>query len=264
MTFPHSNRVIFDKNPLEEVICQLKFPTILEIGAQRPAKFQNEIRDDYPLFEVEQPAFPKELEQLVSTLPIPKPTDAVTYKFISADGKSLISLGSEFVAFKENKYTTWQRFSKELERAQRALEEIYKPAFYTRVGLRYRDIIDRVKLGIENEPWEELLNPSLLGLLGSQDNVGSHVEQIETEASLRIEEVKGGRATIRHGIGKRVKDNSEVYLIDTDFYTTERSIGKDVPEILQRFNRLGGDFFRWAITPKLHNALAPRELLPED
>ena len=264
MTFPQSDRVVYQQNPLEEVICQLKFPTILEINTERPAKFQNEIRNDYPLFEIEQPALPKELEQFMSSFPIPSAPEVSIYKFITADGTKLISLGPEFVAFKDSNYIRWEKFSKEIARAQQALEKIYKPAFYTRIGLRYKDMIDKVKLGIEDESWEELLNPSLLGLLSAPDNVGGHVDLIQSEASLVIEEVPGGRATIRHGKGKRKNNQSEVYLIDIDFYTTQRSNGNDVLETLNKFNRLSGDFFRWAITDRLRSVLEPRELRPDD
>lgn len=264
MTFPQSNRVIFENNPLEEVICQLKFPTILEITTEKPAKFQNEIRIDYPLYAIDQTEFPPELEQLVSKLPIPRPSEGITYRFMSEDEKKQVSLSPEFVAFKDNEYHTWARFSKEILRAKDAVEKIYRPAFYTRIGLRYTDVIDRTKLGIENEPWETLLKPSVLGILGAPDNVGTHVQQIKTEASIRIEEVLGGQATIRHGTGKRADNNADVYIIDIDFFTMERSNGKDVPEILEKFNRLGGNFFRWAISDRLRDALAPRELQPED
>lgn len=264
MTFPHSDRVVFNKNPLESVTCQLKFPTILEISTERPAKFQNEIRNDYPLFEKEQSGIPKEFEQFIAGLPIPSVAEAVTYKFITREGTRLISLGPEFVAVKDDKYVRWEKFSGEVARAQAALEAIYKPAFYTRIGLRYKDVIDKAKLGIANESWETLLNPSLLGLLSAQDNVGSHVDLIQSEASMLIEEVQDARATIRHGKGRRKSNQSEVYIIDIDFYTTERSNGNDVIEILGRFNRLGGDFFRWAITDRLRALLEPRELRPDD
>lgn len=264
MTFPQSGRVIFTKNPLEEVICQLRFPTILEIDAEKPVKFQNKIRQDYPLYEVDKPALPREISELFAGLPLPKPAESVTHKFISADSTKFISLSSEFVAFTDNEYVRWEKFSSEIRRAQNALEESHTPAFYTRIGLRYKDVIDRERLDIANEPWETLLKPALLGMLGAKDNVGAHVQEIKTEASLRLDEVPGARATVRHGIGLRGSDKKQIYIIDIDFYTTKRSNGQDVPEILQIFNRLSGDFFRWAITDKLRDKLEPRELRPED
>jgi len=264
MTFPQSDRVVFDKRPLEEVICQLRFPTILEINTEKPAKFQNRIRTDYPIYRIEKPEFPKELEDLVSGLHISNPIDLITYKFMAADEKKIISLSPEFVAFSDAYYIRWEKFYNEVKRAQEALEEIYKPAFYTRIGLRYRNIIDKEKLGIVNEPWDGLLMPSLLGLLGAQDNVGRHIDQIMTNATIKVDEVSNARATIQHGIGKRIPNGNEVYIIDIDVYTTERSNSQDVPDILRRFNQFVGNFFRWAITDKLRGILEPRKLQPED
>ncbi|HQU44113.1 MAG TPA: TIGR04255 family protein, partial [Pirellulales bacterium] len=50
MPLPEFPRVIYGKNPLEVVICQLRFPPILRIGAELPAEFQERIRKDYPEF----------------------------------------------------------------------------------------------------------------------------------------------------------------------------------------------------------------------
>lgn len=265
MTFPPSTREVYEQNPLKEVICQLRFPTILEISAENPARFQNKIRDAFPLYEVDQPSLPKELAEIVASLPISKPTtDSVTYKFFTADSDKLISLTTDFIAFADTDYIRWECFSEEIKRAQEALEEIYKPAFYTRVGLRYKNVIDRQELEIESKPWKDLLQPSLIGLMGAKDNIGMHVHEIRTEASIQLDDVSGGLATVRHGLGKTGHDNREVYFIDVDFNTAERTESQDVSNILAGFNRHSGDFFRWAITDELRDALGPRELEPKN
>jgi uncharacterized protein (TIGR04255 family) len=51
MAFPEAPRVIYEKNPLDEVLCQLRFPTVLKIDAEPPAAFQELIRADYPFYE---------------------------------------------------------------------------------------------------------------------------------------------------------------------------------------------------------------------
>ncbi len=51
MPFPESERVVYGENPLVEVICQLKFPPILDISTAEPAAFQNKVRKLYPLYE---------------------------------------------------------------------------------------------------------------------------------------------------------------------------------------------------------------------
>ena len=40
--FSASERVLYGKRQLVEVICQLRFPTILSISAKEPAEFQDE------------------------------------------------------------------------------------------------------------------------------------------------------------------------------------------------------------------------------
>ena len=34
------DRVLYDKNPLESVICQVKFPTILRVDSELPSAFK--------------------------------------------------------------------------------------------------------------------------------------------------------------------------------------------------------------------------------
>ena len=48
--FSQEERVIFSNNQLVEVICQLRFPTILAISAREPVDFQEAIRDVFPRY----------------------------------------------------------------------------------------------------------------------------------------------------------------------------------------------------------------------
>ena len=52
MPFPEATRVIYHKNPLTDVICQLRFPPILKIDSEIPSLFQDTIREQYPLTPV--------------------------------------------------------------------------------------------------------------------------------------------------------------------------------------------------------------------
>ena len=51
MKFPESPRVRYSRNPLLEVICQLRFPKILSIETEVPVGFQEDIRSEYPVFK---------------------------------------------------------------------------------------------------------------------------------------------------------------------------------------------------------------------
>lgn len=261
MLFPETKRVVFQKNPLAEVICQLQFPSILQIASEDPVNFQNKSRAAYPLYDREsgelpiREPLPKEFSTIIREFQIIGHHGSPVHKFTTADSARFISLSPDFLAVTDRNYRRWEDFSTEVMSARAAFEEIYQPAFYTRVGLRYRDIIDKAQLGLKNEPWESLINDSLISLLGAKE-IGKRVHQISTTALLKIDEVDGGFLSLRHGLIRR-PDSREAYRIDTDFYTDERRNGKDVTATLNVFNQLAGNLFRWAATSRLKEALEP-------
>ncbi|MBI2918104.1 MAG: TIGR04255 family protein [Chloroflexi bacterium] len=261
MTFPESPRVVYRKNPLVEVICQLRFPTILRIGANGVAGFQDRIRREYPLYELQEPSFefpqlPKELSTIFEQLRLPKPAGAATHRFLTKDSQRFISLSDSFLALREAKYTRWELFKAEMQKAELALRELYQPAFYSRIGLRYRDVISRRSLGLDGVKWRDLLKAHLLGELGAED-VADSVVQMHTRVVLQTTDVPGGRVTITHGLVKAPETSEDCYALDADFAVEEKE-GIDGPfAILDKFNRLAGKLFRWAITETLHNAMGP-------
>ena len=260
MSFPESPRVIFQKNPLVDVICQLRYPTILEIRVQEPAAFQNEIRADYPIYKTEDASglIPNEITQLVGQLGLPMQAGATTHKFLSEDQSRAITLTSDFVAINDEHYERWEKFSLEVERARLAVEHAYQPAFYTRIGLRYRNIIDREKLGLE-DPWVDLVNPYLISLLGAEA-LRDDVDEIKTETLLRVGQVDDGFVRLFHGLVKSAEDGHIQYRIDADYFTQHRSSGEDVTATSEVFHRLGGNLFRWATTARLQHAMEPVEI----
>ena len=66
MPFPITDRVSYSHNPLNQVVCQLRFPSILKIEATLPVDFQESIRHEFPIFQERQKQhdaqIPKELE----------------------------------------------------------------------------------------------------------------------------------------------------------------------------------------------------------
>jgi uncharacterized protein (TIGR04255 family) len=264
MPFPSTPRVIYRNNPLAEVICQLRFPPILQISSEEPAQFQGLIRADYPLYEVEglDAGLPKEFSELLGGIPFPKIADAgSTHKFLAEDRSRLISLTREFVAATDTKYRRWEVFREEIARAKRAVESTYKPAFYTRLGLRYRNVLDKDALGLGDHDWWTLINPAFLGVLGAEE-VRMHVQEISAKALLRSPDVKGGLVNVRHGLTRGEKDGRQQYMVDADFFTENREGTADVFKALDTFNGLVGNLFRWSISGVLRSALGPMELGP--
>jgi uncharacterized protein (TIGR04255 family) len=253
MVFPPSERVVFKKNPLVQVICQLRFPPILSIVSKEPADFQEKVRKTHPLYE-KGLTLPQQIASILAQLPIAAPVpEGIVHKFLSEDRVSEIDLTKDFVAVATTAYRRWEEFRETVQMAMDSLEAVYQPAFYSRTGLRYRDVIDRSRLGMPDVPWSELIKSSMLGLL-ADPNLSTNVSSVQSQTQISLE--LGELLLLQHGVTP-LQTGGQGYAIDADFYSDTKRSGSEVFDVLGRFNREAGNFFRWAITPKLSYALEP-------
>ena len=257
MIFPKSERVIFDKNPLEQVICQLRFLPILAIISKEPAEFQERVRATHPKYEKTITVMPKPIADLLATLPVaPNFPEAMVYKFTTVDGKSEIDLTRDFIAVATTKYRRWEEFEQTIRLAASNFEALYNPGSYTRIGLRYRNVIDRQVCGLDNVPWKELIRQSVVGLLAeSEGEVSGQIRAMESQCQIDLD-VDNEHVAIRNGLIGAAGENQK-YAIDADFYAEgEITIG-DVFSILGRFNEEARNLFNWTIAARLRKALGP-------
>jgi uncharacterized protein (TIGR04255 family) len=255
MPFPDSQRVIYEVNPLEEVICQLKFPPILKIDSEPPAAFQDEIRAAYPLLQEVAGVLvdvPPEIAKMLPGL-----TGGKSYSFESADGTWKVALSKDFLALSTKTYTRWEDFRSRLEVVLDAVERHFRPAFFVRVGLRYRDVIRPSLLGIESVQWKDLLQPWILGAL-SEDALAPHIQHTVGDVLISLDGANG-QVRIRHGLVKRpVAGGEVVYSIDSDFFKEGNTERRNVIELLNIFNKDAGRLFRWCISDNLRRRLGPQ------
>ena len=260
MPFPPSNREVYNLNPLEEVICQVRYPAILKVSAEPPFKFQDAIRDAYPLYEEKtlstglSSALQEGISELLAALPIPMPPGLREHHFSTEDKVRSISLTRDFIAVIDGAYTRWEEFRNAIKLAEETVREIYSPAFYQRVGLRYANLLVRGKFGMLDVPWSRLLNPWFIGMLGDKALDGD-IRELTTESLLTIPDVEDGYVRIKHGLATAHTSNEQIYLIDADFHTNRRSDSNAAFHDVDAFNRWAGYLFRWATTPELRDAL---------
>ena len=253
MPIPESPRVEFEINPLAEVICQLKFPTILQIGAEPPSQFQNIIREQYPLYSILE-SEPEITHMLMRLQGEEKGSIGGNHKFQNENQDRTFSLTNDFIAFSVDTYKNWSEFSAELDLGREALESVYAPAFYSRVGLRYRNVINKTDLSLQDKPWERFLNPSVIGFLGNED-LRSDIIQTKGEVTIQLD-IPNSTVKLRHA-SVTDGDGNEGYIIDADIYTEERTSTDEAGELLYRYNRVAGNLFQWCITEELRSALRP-------
>ena len=260
MQLSESERVIYQRNPLIQVACQLRFPPILKISHQEPVEFQDRVRYKYPLFERVQVQIPTDISQLIQQAGIPL-TNNLSYNFKSEDQRWQLFLGKEFITISTSEYERYEQFQSRFQEVLEIFEQIYKPSYYTRIGIQYQDLIVRSKLGLNNEKWSNLITRHIASELHDSEFSGS-IQSITKNLVLKIE---NGQVNFKHGlvtVRETEKSNDEeAYLIDADFYTEEKvERDENVWRILNNFNRAARQLFRKSITNTLHNAMYPQSV----
>ena len=181
------------------------------------------------------------------------------YDFLSEDEVWTATLTRDFLALTTVGYTTWADFRARFAALFETLNAEYTPGSFTRLGLRYKNLIRRSHIELTDSDWNDLIEPHILGPLATDAIAGRDVS--DAKGVLALAAGNGGAAvTLRHGLVKandRPDDGELSYLIDSDFYTEERTNAGGVLEFLDAANADAGRLFRWCITPRLHEALEP-------
>jgi len=262
MPFPEAPRVVFEKNPLDQVICQLRFPPILRIDTETPSDFQDEIQGAFPLYSATsefQFTFPAEITDLPPGVSptITQPSGWMNHQFASEDELWKVSLTRQFIALTSNRYGRWEEFKEKLNIPLNALLKSYSPSGFSRVGLRYIDVIRRSALGLSNVGWNSLLKPYVLGLLSS--DVGDHIQGYEGRYEIGLSD---NSSMVR--IITRLVESSEsgevCYMIDSDFFHVGKINTEAALEKLDYFKAHGSRLFQWCITERLYEAMKPQIL----
>ena len=181
MPFPEVPRVTYAKNPLMKVLCQLRFPPILKIDSEIPVNFQDKVRNDYPFYQE------KSLNEPPAEIKGQLPTEFVKrmfgngskrYEFTSADKQWTVTLTKEFLALTAHDYKRWEEFTDHFELPLNIFIDEYSPSFYSRIGLRYQNVIRKSILGLQDAKWSELLKPYIAGVLAAPDVEEEFVKEV--------------------------------------------------------------------------------------
>ena len=244
-------RTLYRNRPAHEVICQLRFPSILSINQVEPAEFQEDIRDAFPQYARRQ-----DLPPIVGGQTPPPPV--TNYHFLSEDGRWKLNLTKDFIALSTLYYPGWEEFARHLDQPLASFIRHYKPAYFQRVGLRYVNIFSRTKLGLEETPWRELFIPAYTGPL--QDE--SEDTLLNWGCDMLVKLDSSSRAKIHAGFGRlQVKnapqDQETKFILDLDL-----SMGNHVPctmaaGALETLHIHGDRVFEGAITDRLREAMEP-------
>ena len=253
---------VYEKNQLIEVICQLRFPTILSIDAKDPADFQDTVRETFPRYACQMEALP--------AAPGTEPQKIKNHNFVSEDGGYKLSLTKNFIALSTMRYTDWETFAGTLDEPLGQFIRLYKPAYFERVGLRYVNGISRGKLEISDCRWNDLFQPQYLSVLDSDAIDEASVTKcsvdvemkLDAQANLKLHAGPGFiQRTVRTAGGVQTVQEPEVrFIFDQDLYAAGNIKLPAVMETLEALHTHADTVFSEAITDALHEAMEPVEI----
>ena len=257
--FSREARCLYRNNQLQEVICQLRFPEILTIGANLPVDFQEAIRAEFPRYTARKENAAPKITGIPGNLSLENPEPTINYQFSTADGTWRVNLTSKFISLACSRYTCWEDFAKMLDKPLAAFIRIYKPAYFERIGLRYVNAFSRKELDLEGVPFRELFHDRYLGILGDEELNETATTRSTVDADLAI---RGGcRAKLHAGPGvvKRgpTPDQEVKFIFDQDLYLPGKVAVNLSAGALQTLHAQAYPIFRDAITDKLHRAMEP-------
>ena len=180
------------------------------------------------------------------------------YSFATRDGSWTVNLTRTFVALSTTAYERWEGFRERFGLPLRALLDVYQPSFFTRIGLRYVDVIKRSAIGVADVPWRDLLSPTITGMLGSQVTA-EEVESFESVHEIRLPD-GNGRTRVIAKLGRDADTAETTFVIDSDFFDTSRTDTEHAIEKLDSLHSGAFDLIRWVITERLHEAMEPQPL----
>jgi uncharacterized protein (TIGR04255 family) len=264
MLYSDSPRVHYDKSQLAEVICQLRFPAILSIGAKDPVDFQDAVRGMFPRYAAreEQPgARITGMGTPNAKLESPKPV--TNHNFISADGRWKLNLTSAFISLSTVAYPGWEDFGKQLDLPLAQFIHIYKPAFFERIGLRYVNLISRKALELEEEPWRELIAAPYLGVLAEEDVDERTARKCSLDVELNLDsscrvKLHAGPGMMKQNGPNAPQDPEVKFVLDMDLFMGGQIDPRMAAAGLETLHGHSTPLFQGAITDKLHSALEPR------
>lgn len=256
MRFNKHEKVKYEHNILFEVIFQARCPEIMKISQEDPVKFQDTIRKEgYPELVLDVPLIPSDIpKELEKTVSISK-----TFHFFSEERDWKVSLAKDFVALTCSKdYRNYSDFRERLQNILRTFHKIYEPSYFTRIGLRYRNIANEAFLPHTKERIESFIPEYIFPELALP--IVENIEALQKVSQFNDGEIKANVAhvlsTVSGKFGQKQLANEKSYIIDVDCFFESR-VGKidDIFTKCNTFKQCAWDIFQWSITDELRETM---------
>lgn len=234
LSVPEVKPIKFKRNYIDIAVCELRFPTLLELESKPPLNLHKHLRKKYPGYE--------KLELLNNGNNEGVP-GRFRYLFKSRNGDWTITIHAGALSLETRNYTEFSDFCSRLSELLDLSKSLIDSDFFTRIGLRYINKIpikDGVLSGWIND---ELISQIISGPYGE---ISKHVTEIRGKT-------KSGEYMFRQAMS--IKDGQiDAYILDYD-YSKEDVEFENALQLISDFNKENFSFFHWCLGEKAKDYL---------
>lgn len=227
LNLPDVEPVQYERNFIDTAVCELKFPIILDWENKPPAAIQKVLRSDYPYHNI--------VHSIDVGLQQDESNKRVALQLQSRNKKWTVVIRSDAITLDTKSYLNFEDFSDKLEKIVNVVKDKIDSDFFTRVGLRYINIIN-----YSPDEFEELIN---------QDLVAPILKNVYGPIKEYYQRVSGytdyGLFNFRHGIKPNDTLNQD-YFLDFDYFKEGVEI-KEALDLVKKFHEYNFKFFHWAL-----------------
>ena len=245
---PPVTRVRYKRNFIKTAVCELRFPTLLELEARPPREFQRKIRKQYPFYEA----------QIIDMSGGDEVGREHRYLFRDKNQHWTVSVKSFALGIETSSYTDFEDFFKRFKQILGSARAMIDADFFTRVGLRYINHVPIEDGKVDGWIRGELIAPLTSGVFGDADKFVGFIQG----------NMDGGQYTIRHGLrdvahdrGKKTEPttatapvNARDYQLDFDYFS-ENVEFDNVESLVEKFNATNFALFSWCLGEKAQKLL---------
>lgn len=232
----------YKRNFLQQAVCELRFPTLMELGESRPpASLVSALRKEYPHLELG--------NEVTLGIGVGAAGANNTHIFRSAKLTWTVSLKQSAVSIETTAYTDYANMKERVLRVVEAASKIIDSDFFTRIGLRYINVIDS-----GTNPVDGWVNPDLVAPIRS-----GHFNEINEYAGKLQVATSDGGCLLQHGIRLKPQQRGEPvppdYVLDIDTFRNEVTLS-ETGAVLDGMHAQAFNVFDWALGPKAREHLS--------
>ncbi|MDY0961778.1 TIGR04255 family protein [Massilia sp. CFBP9026] len=236
-----SNIERYKRNFLKQAVCELRFPTLMELGESKPpAAVVHALRKEYPILEL--------ANEVTFGVGMSNESNHI-HTLRSSKMNWSVSIKQSALTIETTSYSEYTEMKARVLRVVQAAEKSIDTDFFTRIGLRYINVID-----VGSDPSDGWINPSLV----SPIREGAFINIQEFAGKLLLSAQDGG-CLLQHGIRlKPAVNDAEVvpeYFIDIDSFRSEVPLN-EVASALDSMHAQAFNLFDWCLGEKSREYLA--------